>query len=151
MKGGEGMSGRILARIEAAVLQHREAPFRSADWLASEVMDALETVEPQPEPEVAPTSAPPSLSPGVGCELEERLLANFLDGTLANAVERLAQDTDDFVARACLYEAADKLRAGTQLYEALERLLDQRKAGFFTEYAWEAARAALARAKGDRA
>jgi hypothetical protein len=31
-----------LERISAAVLQYREAPFRSADWLANEVMAALD-------------------------------------------------------------------------------------------------------------
>jgi hypothetical protein len=41
------------------------------------------------------------------------------------------------------------IAAAPELYEALERLLDQRKAGFFTEYVWEAARAALAKARGE--
>ena len=61
--------------------------------------------------------AKPSVPNAMLCD---RLLANFLDGTLANAVEQLAQDADDPVARSCLYEAADKLRAGCACYVALE-------------------------------
>lgn len=55
----------------------------------------------------------------MSASLNERLLANFLDGTLASAIEQLAQDADSPVVRSCLYEAADKLRAGASFYEAL--------------------------------
>lgn len=34
---------RQLSRVRAAVDQYREAPFRSADWLAGELMTVLDT------------------------------------------------------------------------------------------------------------
>jgi hypothetical protein len=83
-----------------------------------------------------------------GCgTLEERLFANFIDGTLANAVERLAQEASDSVERSCLYEAAEKLRAGARLYEAL--MLVSRNSGKLSHMDWQQVERTLAKARGE--
>jgi hypothetical protein len=37
--------GDLLAQIGSAVAQYRDAPFRSADWLANEIMGILDGAE----------------------------------------------------------------------------------------------------------
>jgi NMD protein affecting ribosome stability and mRNA decay len=99
----------------------------------------------------------PSLSPGVGCEHTPGPWQTEPQGEGARG-HWLHDGEEEYVALACRRVSRSEEEANARLiaaapdmFDALERLLDQRKAGFFTEYAWEAARAALARAKGDRA
>jgi hypothetical protein len=75
---------------------------------------------------------------------------SFSDGTTSYTYDFIANCGDEY-GEPAKPENVRLILAAPELCAALERLLDQRKAGFFTEYAWEAARAALARAKGDRA
>jgi hypothetical protein len=53
-------------------------------------------------------------------------------------------------ARAVLEADANLIAAAPELYEALELIVEQREA-FFTEHAWKAAEAALAKARGESA
>ena len=42
--------------------------------------------------------------------LKQRLMQNFIDGTLAGAVEIIADEQTDPIVLSCLHEAAGKLR-----------------------------------------
>lgn len=48
-------------------------------------------------------------APADAASLQSRLDQNFMDGTLAKAVEALAESATDIVVQSCLYEAANRL------------------------------------------
>jgi hypothetical protein len=174
MKGGEDMGGldpeleAILAKDDTAIMLDELRELFGADidgdsrFTIAQIMTAMERsfengkalIQMLHEAERRATvHIPPSLSPGVGCELPIVAKLTFIDdageyeGTLVNPdgpegaklIEELVETLDGFVEARDRYLESD---CDSHAEHMAANRLDE---------AHEAARAALARAKGDRA
>jgi len=103
----------ILSFIRAAVAEYREGPFRSADWLAMQVMDALDGALIRPTPELGDLE-----------ELETMLSrrradAESLDGFSEFSIEQIDALTTLISEVAALRERVGKLEADRRRYQWL--------------------------------